>query len=68
MHEHKTCKHTLKFCEQCDAVYCEKCQTEWTRGIKVSTGTDLGSWPPPTLSHNPAGTSVCTHAIGINVS
>lgn len=25
----KPCKHDLKFCEQCNAVECMKCSTEW---------------------------------------
>lgn len=31
MHEHpeKKCAHTLKFCEHCDVVFCQKCKREW---------------------------------------
>lgn len=30
MHEHKECKHELKYCKKCDMVYCEKCKKEWS--------------------------------------
>ena len=31
-HDHtkpNECKHSLKHCEDCDIVYCEKCEKEW---------------------------------------
>ncbi len=31
MHEHKQCQceHELKYCSNCDMVYCTKCEKEW---------------------------------------
>ena len=43
MHEHKQCKHNLKYCSICDIVYCEDCKKEW-RDIPVCP-----SWDRPTV-------------------
>jgi hypothetical protein len=31
MHEHKKCEHELKYCEECDLVFCKKCKKEWVQ-------------------------------------
>lgn len=28
-HDHKICEHELKFCKECEIVYCEKCEDQW---------------------------------------
>lgn len=30
-HNHKKCEHELAHCEDCDVVYCTKCNIEWIR-------------------------------------
>ncbi len=34
MHEHKDCTHILKFCKNCDVVYCERCKVEWGKNYE----------------------------------
>lgn len=31
MHNHSKCEHSLKFCKDCDVVYCETCKEEWKK-------------------------------------
>jgi len=40
MHIHSKCNHELKYCEQCDIVYCEKCNKEWKKEIY-----SYSTWP-----------------------
>lgn len=39
MHENCSCDHyaTLRYCKECDAVYCEKCGKEWV-GVVAECG------------------------------
>lgn len=37
MHEHKDCKHELKYCKVCDTAYCPKCGREWGKTVYVPT-------------------------------
>lgn len=30
-HKHCSCKHEIKYCKCCDAVYCTKCGDEWKK-------------------------------------
>jgi len=30
VHVHNHCHHVLRFCQSCNAVYCESCKQEWT--------------------------------------
>ena len=47
MHTHLKCNHKLKYCEQCDTVYCEKCSREWKKETINFTYTQPGTstWP-----------------------
>ena len=38
MHNHPkdVCEHELKYCADCDAVYCEKCNSEWKKEKPLS--------------------------------
>jgi len=47
MHEHKDCKHELKYCKVCDVAYCVKCQREWYQRQYNWT------WTSPTISYPP---------------
>jgi hypothetical protein len=38
MHEHAECEHELKYCKQCDIVYCEKCSKEWIKKVLYNSG------------------------------
>lgn len=29
-HNHHDCTHSIKLCKDCDTVYCEGCNKEWT--------------------------------------
>lgn len=45
MHNHFVqikCEHELKHCEQCDIVYCTKCNKEWKAGVETYKIT---TWP-----------------------
>lgn len=55
MHEHKSCKHSFKYCEECDVVYCEKCKGEWKRKPQIEWQTDTTSFE--------TGTIPCTYTI-----
>ena len=35
----KKCEHKLKYCEQCDVVYCEVCGEEWKKDYITWTTT-----------------------------
>jgi hypothetical protein len=41
MHNHTECDHELKYCKQCDVVYCEKCGGEWKKFFSV-----IQNWKP----------------------
>jgi|GEM_PF-6433709 len=55
MHKHiknTPCNHKLKFCIECDVVYCEECHEEWGKNINVSTWPKDHGGPVP-APYNP---------------
>ena len=64
MHTHSKCSHKLKYCEQCDTVYCEKCSREWKKEVSNWTYTQPGTstWPNQIMCGG-TGLVNCTHKI-----
>ena len=69
-HQHKTCKHVLKFCESCDTVFCTRCDKEWkfpptywTWTYPYSYGTTVTNGGYPASSGNVTTlVGACKHA------
>lgn len=51
-HEHDSgCRHDLRFCYQCDAPYCGKCDASWSRLVTTITFTPVASpWDTTTTT------------------
>lgn len=52
-HNHEHCEHDLRYCKPCDAVYCVKCEAEWTPKPTYTFTYNQQSqpWVPLTTTH-----------------
>lgn len=41
MHNHSKCEHNLKFCKDCDVVYCDLCKEEWKKNNNTIWSTPM---------------------------
>ena len=65
MHNHEKCVHEIKFCANCDVVYCEKCKDEWKKNwsnLTYTTGPNYGTGGGIVLCSSDCGTTpFCQH-------
>ena len=68
-HDHIKCKHSLKFCDHCDVVFCEKCSEEWKKSnmywATATGGNTLTPWGSNiTLCSADGSTPLSSHVHG----